>query len=50
MIQVDGNINTKTAAELRQAGADIFVAGTSGLFRNDQPMEALVASLRQSIE
>lgn len=43
-IQVDGGINDKTSASVREAGADILVAG-SYLFKADD-MAAAVASMR----
>ncbi len=32
-IVVDGAVSVQTAPALRQAGADVFVGGSSGLFR-----------------
>ena len=43
-IQVDGGINDKTSASVREAGADILVAG-SYLFKADD-MAAAAASMR----
>lgn len=43
-IEVDGGINSKTAAECRNAGADVFVSGTY-LF-NSQDMSKAVASIK----
>ncbi|MBQ8120495.1 MAG: ribulose-phosphate 3-epimerase [Ruminococcus sp.] len=43
-IEVDGGINSKTAAECRNAGADVFVSGTF-LF-NSQDMSKAVASIK----
>jgi ribulose-phosphate 3-epimerase len=34
LLQVDGGVNPKTAAELSEAGVDVFVAG-SAVFRGD---------------
>jgi len=34
-LEVDGNVNLPNAARMREAGADIFVVGTSGLFYGD---------------
>ena len=34
-IQIDGSCNIKTFKRLREAGADVFVVGSSGLFKND---------------
>jgi len=47
-IQVDGGITTQTAARARQAGADVFVAGTA-IFRDPDPPGA-VRRLRNAIE
>lgn len=35
-IQIDGSCNKKTFKRLKEAGADIFVLGTSGLFNLDK--------------
>lgn len=34
-IQIDGSCNVRTFKRLREAGADVFVVGSSGLFGND---------------
>jgi ribulose-phosphate 3-epimerase len=39
-IEVDGGIDLRTASPAREAGADVFVAGTS-LFRADDPLAAI---------
>ena len=41
---VDGGVNAATAAPIREAGADILVAGTF-LFRNEASMESGAAQL-----
>ena len=41
-IEVDGGIDLRTAGPAREAGADIFVAGTS-VFRADDPVVAVEA-------
>jgi ribulose-phosphate 3-epimerase len=46
-IQVDGGITAETAPAARQAGADIFVAG-SAIFGADDPVDA-IAQLRAGI-
>lgn len=38
-IEVDGNVSFENARKMRLAGADIFVAGTSCMFRKDMPIE-----------
>ncbi len=47
-IQIDGGINPETARLARDAGANVFVAGTA-IFRADDPVAA-VTRLRQSID
>jgi ribulose-phosphate 3-epimerase len=52
-ICVDGHINRRTAPMLRQAGAAIFVCGTSALFRGGSGADVYrpaLADLRNSIE
>jgi len=39
-IEVDGGIDLRTASPAREAGADVFVAGTS-VFRADDPLAAI---------
>ena len=34
-IEVDGNVSYENAVSMSRAGADIFVAGTSSIFRGD---------------
>lgn len=34
-IEVDGNVSLENAIRMRSAGADIFVLGTSGIFKGD---------------
>lgn len=40
LIEVDGGVNDKTGAELRDAGADILVAGNY-VFKAENPLEAI---------
>ncbi|MDH5373407.1 MAG: ribulose-phosphate 3-epimerase [Acidimicrobiia bacterium] len=47
-IQIDGGINPETARLAREAGANVFVAGTA-IFRADDPVIA-VERLRQAID
>jgi ribulose-phosphate 3-epimerase len=47
-IQVDGGITAETAAIARNAGADVFVAGTT-IFGSDDPVAA-VTELRSIVE
>lgn len=48
-IEVDGNVSFENAVKMRAAGADIFVAGSSGLFVKGMTMEDAAAKLRESI-
>lgn len=50
MIQVDGNVSFENAMKMRQSGANVFVAGTSGIFRKDMDIPAAARKLRESIE
>ena len=47
-IQIDGGINPETARLAREAGANVFVAGTA-IFRADDPVIA-IERLRQAID
>lgn len=38
-IEVDGNVSFENAVEMRAAGADIFVGGTSSIFSKDASVE-----------
>lgn len=46
LIEVDGNISPENAVKTSQAGADIFVLGTSALFLKDKDMKDAADSLR----
>lgn len=46
-IQVDGAVNKSTFKQLKEAGADVFVLGSSGLFNLD---DDLVAACHQAYE
>jgi ribulose-phosphate 3-epimerase len=48
LIEVDGNVSLTNARAMRAAGADIFVAGSSGLFTGGDIARA-VAALREAI-
>ncbi len=48
-IEVDGNVSFENAVRMRQAGADLFVAGTSSVFREGgihANMEKLLACIQ----
>ena len=49
MIEVDGNVSFEHAVEMRRAGADIFVAGTSSIYKAGLTVEEGALRLRQSI-
>lgn len=48
-IEVDGNVSFANARLMRQAGADIFVAGSSSLFRKDLGFDEAARILREAI-
>lgn len=50
LIEVDGNVSFINAERMSKAGADIFVAGTSSIFKKDLSMAEGITILRQSIE
>ena len=49
-IEVDGNVSFETAPLLSEAGADIFVAGTSSVFTKSMPFADAIGKLRRCIE
>ncbi|MBQ6823569.1 MAG: ribulose-phosphate 3-epimerase [Clostridia bacterium] len=49
LIEVDGNVNLPNAALMREAGADLFVAGTSSIFKPNEDMDENIAKLRAVI-
>ena len=48
-IEVDGNVSFENARILRDAGADIFVAGSSSVFAKTGSLEENTRKLRESI-
>jgi len=50
LIQVDGNVSFENARKMRDAGADIFVAGSSSVFKKELTIEEGAKQLRASIE
>lgn len=48
LLEVDGNINIPNAIALKNAGANIFVLGTSAIF-NASPLEENIVTFRNSI-
>ncbi len=50
LISTDGNINIERAAYMAALGADIFVGGTSAVFRKDKTIAEAVAEFRQEVK
>jgi ribulose-phosphate 3-epimerase len=48
-IEVDGNVSCENARKMREAGAEIFVAGSSSLFIKGVSIAASAEELRKSI-
>lgn len=48
-IEVDGNVSCDHARRMRAAGADIFVAGTSSVFKKDKDLYELTLQFRDCI-
>lgn len=48
LIEVDGNVNLPNARVMREAGADLFVAGSSGLFTGGDLVRS-ISDLREAI-
>ena len=48
-IEVDGNCSFENGAKMRAAGADIFVCGTSSIFRKEGTITENVARLRACV-
>lgn len=48
-IEVDGNVSFENAKRMSQAGADIFVAGSSSVFEKSAPLEQNMQDLRNAI-
>jgi len=48
-IEVDGNVSYENAKRMREAGADIFVAGTSSIFIKDADILQSASQLRKYI-
>ncbi|HAX39732.1 MAG TPA: ribulose-phosphate 3-epimerase [Clostridiales bacterium] len=49
LIEVDGNVSVENAIRMREQGADIFVAGTSSLFMENQSLLENAKALRHAI-
>mgnify|MGYP002516956188 FL=1 len=49
-IEVDGNVSFVNAKRMSEAGADIFVAGSSSAFSKEASLPQNIARLRETIE
>ena len=49
-IEVDGNVSFENAALMSEAGANIFVAGTSSIFAKGMDMTESTKKLREAID
>lgn len=49
-IEVDGNVSFENARKMRQAGADVFVGGTSSIFCKGRSIAENMAELRECTE
>lgn len=49
-IEVDGNVSLENAVLMSKAGADIFVAGTSAMFKKDLTIAQGIENLRNAIK
>ena len=50
LIETDGNVSFENAVRMSRAGADIFVAGTSSVFRKDMTLEDGLKKLQECVE
>ena len=48
-IQVDGNVSFENSRHMRDAGADIFVVGSSGLFMKNMTIYNAAMEMRKCI-
>ncbi len=49
-IEVDGNVSFENALRMKDAGANIFVAGTSSVFNPNFPLASGIAKLRDVLK
>jgi ribulose-phosphate 3-epimerase len=49
-IECDGNVSFENAKKMREAGANIFVAGTSSIYAKEGSFEENIAKLREAIQ
>jgi len=50
LISVDGSVSTERAKYMASLGADMFVGGTSGIFKKDQPLSQSVPEFYEAIK
>ena len=50
LIETDGNVSFENAILMSRAGADIFVAGTSAVFRKEMTLEEGLKKLQECVE
>ena len=50
LIETDGNVSFENAIRMSRAGADIFVAGTSAVFRKEMSLEEGLKKLQDCVE
>ena len=50
LIETDGNVSFENAVRMSRAGADIFVAGTSSVFRKDMTLGEGLKKLNECVE
>jgi ribulose-phosphate 3-epimerase len=48
-IEVDGNVSPENAVKMAATGADIYVLGSSCLFRKDKPLKDALYSFRETL-
>nr|MBQ4319390.1 ribulose-phosphate 3-epimerase [Clostridia bacterium] len=49
-IEVDGNVSFENAVKMRDAGANIYVVGSSSIFRSDLTLEEGITKLRSALD
>ena len=48
-IEVDGNVSFENIPKMKQAGANVFVLGTSAVFSSAMPMQEAIAKTKQLV-
>ncbi|MFC1566343.1 ribulose-phosphate 3-epimerase [bacterium] len=49
-ISIDGNVNEQNIPKMIEAGSDILIAGSSGLFKKDVPLAKSIQDFRRYIQ